>query len=312
LIVVLEASYYTNRIMQLDEREKKEGIKFIVGTWQVDFIVNPWSNNLEHIPASEFKSQDGKAMDLSQITWEFFEDHTMKLKNGAGQEESGTWEQTSSSKFSYTCDKFFGMVQDPEILKNFLVLEKCFEGGLVFSVFLAVHMKKIAEGVVTKEPDIGEIEPTPEDLQKKEIVGRWKVYQTMAEVDGKFGIFTRAEVEADLAKKKASEAEAADALQGFGIVVEFTEDHKVLNYMPIPPSVPKEEVEKAVAAGAVKIVDGMILEQKTHDWKYVKGDYWYDSGEHRVVFDEVQSSWDKITPNSEGHINFRILVLEKM
>jgi len=300
--------------MELSEAEKKDGIKFLVGTWQVDFVVNPWSNNLDHIPASEFKSQDGKAMDLSQLTWEFFEDHTMKLKNGAGQEESGTWEQTSSSKFSYTCDKFFGMVDNPEVLKKFLELEKSFEGGLVFSVFLVVHMKKIAEGVVTKEPDIGEIEPTPEDLQKKDIVGRWKVYQTMAEVDGKFGIFTRAEVEADLAKKKAEGKEVSEneALQGFGIVVEFTDDHKVLNYMPIPPHVPKEEVDKAIAAGVVKIVDGMILEDKTKEWKYVKGDYWYNSGEHREMFGEVQSSWDKITPDGDGHMNFRFLVLEKM
>jgi len=95
----------------LDEDDLLEGKKFIVVTWQMDYVVNAFSDNLDHIPAKEFKSDDGK--DFSQITYEFFEDQTMKMKNGAtGQEESGTWEQKGYSTFEYTVGKFFGEVDD--------------------------------------------------------------------------------------------------------------------------------------------------------------------------------------------------------
>ena len=45
--------------MQLDDDDLKRGLRFIVGTWQVDYLVNAFSNDLAHIPASEFKSEDG-------------------------------------------------------------------------------------------------------------------------------------------------------------------------------------------------------------------------------------------------------------
>ena len=44
--------------MTLDEQDLKRGLKFIVGVWQVDYVVNAWSNDLAHIPAKEFKSKD--------------------------------------------------------------------------------------------------------------------------------------------------------------------------------------------------------------------------------------------------------------
>jgi len=308
--------------MALDEKELKKGLKFIVGTWEMDFVVNFFSNNLEHIPAKEFKSQDGKS-DFGQISYEFFEDHTIKLKNGAnGIEETGTWKQESSSKFSFTCDKLFGDVP-PEVLQKLTVVERDMEGGLVFSLLcFTFRMKKTADGVVTvvKKPDIGEIQPSAEDLKMKAIVGRWKVYKSMAFVGEDVGMFTRPEVEAqldkDIAEGNLPASRRSDKLMAFTMIYEFTDDYKINVYTPIPPDVSKEEIEEAIASGEVKVVDGMIIDgDRAMTWKAVNGEYYYDSGEPHACGDdddEQTTTWEKITPDSEGHMDFRMAILEKM
>ena len=301
---------------EISAEDLKEGMKFIVGKWEVDFLVNPLSHNLDHLPATDFKTTSGK--DMSKITWEFFEDHTLKLKNGAtGEEESGTWEQTSSSKFKYKCEKFFGLLP-PEVVDRISVVEKDISGGLVFTLLVVVRLKKTAEGQVTetKKPDIGDVKPSADDQKMKAIVGRWKVYKSMGCVGGDFGMFTRAEVEADqkqkIAKGEGSEEEAKMALMSFDTMIEFTDDHVANMYAPIPPDVSKEEIDEAVASGEVKLVDGMILdEDSASEWKFADGEYWYNTKEKREVFGEPVSPWDKITPDAEGHMKFRMLILER-
>ncbi len=144
--------------MELDEKTLNDGLKFIVGTWQVDYVVNAFSNDLKHIPASEFKSEDGR--DFSAITYSFFEDHTVIMKNGSdGREESGTWEQTGWSEYHYTLNAFLD-IPDSSFLKNAETLS-VLDGNLGFSIgFLAIGMKKIAEGIVTEKPDIGDLKPS--------------------------------------------------------------------------------------------------------------------------------------------------------
>jgi len=300
----------------------KKGLKFIVGTWEVDFLVNPMSANLDHMPASNFKTTKGD--DMSKITWEFFEDHTMKLRNGAtGEEESGTWEQTTASgKYKYKCEKFFGLLP-PELVETISTVEKDLEGGLVFTMFVVVRLKKTAEGNVTggddaeeKKEDIGSIQPSAEEQKMKAIVGRWKVYKTMACINDDFGMFTVAEIRANSEKKKAagemSQEHYEMSLLPLGIVVEFTDDHKVNVLSPLPPGVTPEDVESEVASGEIKLVDGMVVDPDAQsEWKFVKGEYWYDSKEKVEIFGEVQSPWAKITPDSEGHMEFRTFVMER-
>ncbi|MBO4366449.1 MAG: hypothetical protein J5843_02195, partial [Clostridia bacterium] len=59
--------------MTLDEQDLREGLQRIVGTWQADYLVSLFSNDLAHIPASEFKSDDGR--DFTALTFRFTEDH---------------------------------------------------------------------------------------------------------------------------------------------------------------------------------------------------------------------------------------------
>jgi len=295
----------------LDEDDLIEGKKFIVGTWQVDYIVNAFSNNLDHIPAKEFKSEDGK--DFSEITFEFFEDQTMKMKNGATSlEENGTWEQKSYSTFEYTVGKFFGEV-DETLLKNIQKLEKNFEGELVFSLgFIVIGMKKIADGVVTivekpKEPSIADIEPTEDDLKKKDIVGRWKVYKMFSVVGDDFGLHTLDEVKADIEKKKAAgeETDEKDTLLMFGMVLDFKDDYSVASFTALPPGASQEEIDAAVASGEIKLQDGMIVGDDERKWKFVNGEYWCSQGDN-------DEPWQKITPGEDGRMDMRMMILEKM
>ena len=156
--------------MELDERDLRDGLKFIVGTWQVDYVVNAWSNDLRHIPATEFKSEDGR--DFSCITFSFYQDHTVVMKNAAdGKEVNGEWEQTSLLEYHYTLKDFLEIPQG-QFRKNAETLSVV-DGCLAFSIgFLAIGMKKIAEGEVTEEKktDIGDVPMSDEDAKADGIV----------------------------------------------------------------------------------------------------------------------------------------------
>lgn len=291
--------------MTLDEQDLRRGLKFIVGTWQVDYVVNAWSNDLAHIPAKEFKSDDGA--DFSDITFSFFEDHTVIMKNAAdGKESKGEWEQTGWSDYHYTLN---GFIDIPD--GNFReAAEKLsvFDGFLVFSIgFLAIGMKKTEDGVVTevKKTDIGDMVMSEADAAANEIVGKYVAAKAMNMVNGEFGLFTKEEVTAEMQRKKdAGEEDDGDMLRMYDIIVEFTSDHKVIQWMKIPEGVPEEEIQKALEAGEIKGICDGYFSMTDNDWKCIDGKYYYDTGEHREVFGEVQSSWDEIKFDEDGLIDF--------
>lgn len=300
--------------MELTKEDLKDGLKFIVGTWEAEFVVSFFSNNLEHVPVTEFKSSDGR--DLSKLSMEFFEDHTAKLKDGSnGREVDSTWEQTKPYGWTYKANGFFGELP-ADVAEKVEELDAQ-EGKLCIAFgFLCIAFKKTAEGHITKEPDIDEIEPSPEDLKMKAIVGRWKVYKTLAPIGNSFDLHTKDEVMAEFDKKKAAgaieEDEYNETLNMFDYVMEFTDDYKVLSYMPIPKHVTQEQIDQAVASGEVKIVDGMMCCEEPKEWKAVNGHYYYNTKEHREIFGEIKSPWDIIDPDADGRIDLKMFVLEKM
>ena len=301
--------------MQLDEQDLKKGLKFIVGTWEVDYVVNAWSNDLAHIPAAEFKSEDGN--DLSAISYTFFEDHTMVMKNAAnGREVSGTWEQTGWAEYHYTLEDFLNL-PDGNFRKGAETLNQRDGDWLVFSLgFLAVAMKKTAEGTVTEEPDIGDIEMSEEDAANMAIVGKYAAAQTMGVIGDDFGIYPVEKlIEALDARKAAGEIdehEYEQSLMGTKLVVEFTSGHKVIQWMPLPPGVSEAEIMAALEAGAIADFNGEAFAKAKQPWKCVNGKFYYDTGEHREVFGEVQSSWDEVKFDEDGLMDFGYMKLRKI
>ena len=290
--------------MELDANDLKRGLKFIVGTWTVDYLVNAWSDDLKHIPASEFKSQDGN--DLSAITYTFFEDHTLVMKNAVnGQEEQGTWEQTDWGTFHYTLNGFLN-IPDSNFLKAAETLEMRDGEYLVFALgFFAVALKKIEEGTVTEEPGIGDVEMSADDLALTAIVGKYEVAKCFTMVNSEFGLFSKEDVLADIAKRgEIDEEEKQELLRGFDPIVEFTADHKVLQWMKLPAGVSDEEIKAAVEAGEIGPVENGYFSMGEKPWKALDGKYFYDTGEQREVFGEAQSSWDELKEDEDGLLDF--------
>ncbi len=286
--------------MELDEQDLKQGLKFLVGTWQVDYIVNAFSNDLAHIPATEFKSSDGT--DFTAIQYEFFEDHTMVLRDASkGKEIKGTWEQTGWSEFHYTVEDFYD-IPDDNFRKGVETLQMMEGTHIVFSIgFLAIAMKKIADGVVTvvKKPDIGDAEMSEEDLKCKDIVGTYVVAKMMSMIGDKFDIFPVEDILAELEKKVAAGEVDEDELKQTKSLLaaqyEFTDDHKVKARMKVPEGVTEEQIKAAIDADEIHDYKDGYFTGEMKEWKAVGGKYYYDTGEQREMFGEPQSSWDELT-----------------
>ena len=303
--------------MVLDEQDLRSGLKFICGVWQADYVVNAFSNDLAHIPAGEFKGDNSDT--IASLSFEFKEDHTVLMKDDAtGRESVGTWEQTDLCNYHYTVSEFLQLPDGP-FKKNAETLH-IVDGQLVFSIgFLAVALKKVAEGEVTEPTDIGDVAPSEDDLADMGIVGKYRVAKAMAMLNGDFGIFPAEEVKADLDRQLAAgeidEDEYHNSLMIFDTIVEFTADHKVIQWMKLPEGVSDEQIKEAVEEGEIyAVADGYFADSRIKPWKAVDGKYYYDTGETREVFGEKQSSWDELTVNEEGLLPFAdgMMMLKKL
>ena len=301
--------------MELEKWILDDGLTMIVGKWQADYVVNAFSNDLAHIPATEFKSENGT--DFSALSYEFFEDHTLVMKNSAnGMEVKSTWEQTGIGEFRYDLNSFLDVPAgaDTSIMEKLQILE----GNLCMSVgFLVIGFKKVAEGVISTEEktDIGDVQMSEADLAMNDIVGSYCVYKAMAYNGKSFGLATYDEA---VAVAKSNPDNADDMLemveQSFGTVYEFTADHMVVAWSKIPEGVTEEEIKKAQEAGEIDEVKDGRFRRGGQPWKAVDGKYFYDTGEHREVFGEVQSSWDELKFDEEGLMDFSqgMVKLKKM
>ncbi len=126
--------------MELDKKDLERGKKFIVGKWQVDYLVNFFSSDLAHIPASEFKSSEGR--DFSVISFEFYADNTLKVDLADDRSEVGSWQQTDMFEFEWHFDSLSDAV-DSQFLKGIQKLT-VYDGDLTFAIsFLTLALKKV-------------------------------------------------------------------------------------------------------------------------------------------------------------------------
>ncbi len=292
--------------MELDKIDLIKGLRFLCGTWQVEYIVNGFSDNLDHIPASEFRSKDGS--DFSCITYTFFEDHTMVMNDtSSGREEKGTWEQVDFGEFHYTLN---GFVELPEgaFKEN---AEKLSVSGsnIVFSIgFLGIGMKKTADGVVTEEVDIADVQPSEEDNKEFAIVGKYIPEKVMTVVNNKFGFFTKDEAkpffDEQLSKDVISKRDYEESMRLFDMYLEITSEHKIVSWMKLPESVTEEMIKQAVEAGQISEVRDGYFTMEYYEWKCVDGKYYYDTKTRREISGEHVSSWDEFKEDKDGYLPF--------
>ena len=84
--------------------------------------------------------------------------------------------------------------------------------------------------------------------------------------------------------------------------IKICEDGKLYMMMPLPEGVSQEEIDKAVAAGVIKLVDGAMADEP-QNWELRDGEFWFDTGIGGEVYDEEVTSWTKPI-DENGFFNF--------
>ena len=129
--------------MELSKSDLISGRKFITGKWHPVYVVNFFSNDLAHIPVSEWKSDDGS--DLGVLGFEFRADNTLTVTNSStGTVIEGDWKQTDYLEYEWNVTEFDDLPES-QFLKNVKKL-MVVEGVLAFSIgFLTIALQKEKE-----------------------------------------------------------------------------------------------------------------------------------------------------------------------
>ena len=87
-----------------------------------------------------------------------------------------------------------------------------------------------------------------------------------------------------------------------GMQVKICEDGKLYLLSPLPEGVSQEEVDKAVSAGVINLLDGMMA-GRPMPWEERDGELWYDTGIEGEVCGEKSDSWVKAI-DEDGYFTF--------
>lgn len=102
------------------------------------------------------------------------------------------------------------------------------------------------------------------------------------------------------------EEEVADEMKErkktIGTFIKICDDGKLYMLMPLPEGVSQEEIDKAVSAGVIKLVDGAMADEPMK-WELRDGELWFDTGIEGEVYGEKADSWVKPI-DENGYFNF--------
>ena len=135
-------------------------------------------------------------------------------------------------------------------------------------------------------------------------VGKWVFHSIGMVNDSDEVVFLSAEeyLKAPMPYIDESDEEAvADELKErrnmVGGQIAVCEDGKLYMLMPLPEGVSKEEVDKAVKAGVIKLYDGMMTDDPKA-WEERNGELWLEVGEGMS-----EDGWVKLS-DDDGHLLF--------
>ena len=135
-------------------------------------------------------------------------------------------------------------------------------------------------------------------------VGKWAFHSIGMVNDSDEVVFLSAEeyLKAPMPYVDESDEEAvADELKErrnmIGGQIAVCEDGKLYMLMPLPEGVSKEEVDKAVKAGAIKLYDGMMTDDPKA-WEERDGELWLEVGEGMS-----EDGWVKLS-DDDGNLLF--------
>ena len=106
----------------------------------------------------------------------------------------------------------------------------------------------------------------------------------------------------DESDEEAVADELRERKKMIGMQVKICEDGKLYLLSPLPEGVSQEEVDKAVSAGMITLLDGMMTDRPM-DWEERNGELWYNSGMEGEVFGETADPWVKAI-DEDGYFTF--------
>jgi hypothetical protein len=139
--------------------------------------------------------------------------------------------------------------------------------------------------------------------------GNWKLHSVMTFDDNDMPVYLNPEEYLDSPMPYVDESDeeaVADEIKErknlIGMSIKICDDGKLYMLSPLPEGVSQEEVDKAVKAGVIKLVDGQIADEPKA-WELRNGELWFDTGIEGEVYGEKADSW--VNPIDEnGFFNF--------
>jgi hypothetical protein len=135
------------------------------------------------------------------------------------------------------------------------------------------------------------------------LIGKWRVAEALQFNPEKF----------EMEWTKTEDILAQDDREmAMMVKTEFTfwEDGTIELLSPIPEDVSQKEVDDAVAAGVIKLKDGMMFEGQ-YQWKTEGGKNYSDMGLEGEVMGEKVGPWEEIKEVGDGKIQVMLYRLER-
>lgn len=137
------------------------------------------------------------------------------------------------------------------------------------------------------------------------LTGKWVVAETMQFND------ETCKVEWVSAEKILSKDDLdKDMIMLLKTIVVFQEDGAIDFLCPLPEGVSQAEIDAAIAAGKLKLKDGMMVMDQKH-WKEENGKIMADTGAEGEVFGEKVGPWEELKVVDGGMIEMMMYRLKK-
>lgn len=139
--------------------------------------------------------------------------------------------------------------------------------------------------------------------------GKWKLHSVMVFDDDNMPLFLTPEEYLSSPMPyidESDEEEVAHEMKErkklIGMSIKICDDGNLYMLSPLPEGVSQKEIDSAVSAGVIKLVDGAMADEPKA-WELRDGEFWFDTGIEGEVYDEKVSSWVKPI-DENGFFNF--------
>lgn len=139
--------------------------------------------------------------------------------------------------------------------------------------------------------------------------GKWTLHSVMVFDDNDMPVYLTPEEYLaspmpyiDETCEEAVADEMKERKKTIGTFIKICDDGKLYMLMPLPEGVSQEEIDRAVSAGVIKLVDGAMADEPMK-WELRDGELWFDTGIEGEVYGEKADSWVKPI-DENGYFNF--------